>query len=226
MIPNCFASDGGLGAVLVNLQWVDGESGLCEGGVGPERANRTYLKESSQGGGFRPLMLRSLSFSLILVFGAAGLPAQEQGKTPAKELTQYVRDAQKAGLKDAEIQQYAVKSGWPEPLVKEAIEYVRATPKAQVAKAESQPATLPIATAPVANPPAATAPVAAAPAAVVEEKPALPPATPAATPRAEPRNPDGAEPGHAASAKPTARNRGAPEWDGIGADDVMRVGFV
>ena len=80
-------------------------------------------------------MLRSLLFSLILVFGAAGLPAQEQEKTPAKELTQYVRDAQKAGLKDAEIQQYAVKSGWPEPLVKEALEYVRATPKAQVAKA-------------------------------------------------------------------------------------------
>jgi polysaccharide export outer membrane protein len=158
-------------------------------------------------------MLRSLSFSLILVFGAAGLPAQEQGKTPAKELTQYVRDAQKAGLKDAEIQQYAVKSGWPEPLVKEAIEYVRAMPKAQVAKAESQPPTLPV----------ATAPVAAAPAAVVEEKPALPPATPAPTAKAEPRNPVGAEPDHAGSVKPAVPNRGVPDEYRIGEGDVMQV---
>jgi hypothetical protein len=29
MIPNCFAGDGGWEAVLVNLQRVDGESGLC-----------------------------------------------------------------------------------------------------------------------------------------------------------------------------------------------------
>jgi hypothetical protein len=28
MIPNCFAGDGDWGAVLVNLQRVDGESGL------------------------------------------------------------------------------------------------------------------------------------------------------------------------------------------------------
>ena len=71
--------------------------------------------------------------------------AQEQGNTPDKELTQYVRDARKAGLKDAEIQQYAVKSGWSEPAVKEALEYVRATPKSQAAKADSEPATMPVA---------------------------------------------------------------------------------
>ena len=57
-------------------------------------------------------------------------PAQEQAKTPAKELTQYIRDAQKAGLKDAQIQQNAVKSGWPEQLVTEALAYIRATPNA------------------------------------------------------------------------------------------------
>ena len=162
-------------------------------------------------------MLRSLSFSLILVFGAAGLPAQEQGKTPAKELTQYVRDAQKAGLKDAEIQQYAVKSGWPEPLVKEAIEYVHATPKAQVAKGDSEPAKLPVATAPVAN-----STVAAAPTPVVEEKPALPPSTPAPA-KVEPKNPVGAEPDHAGSVKPAVPNRGVPDEYRIGEGDVLQI---
>ena len=58
-------------------------------------------------------MLRSVLFALILVFGAVASRAQEQAKTPSKELTQYVRDAQKAGLKDAQIQENAVKSGWP-----------------------------------------------------------------------------------------------------------------
>src|ERR1017187_5349161 len=95
--------------------------------VGPERAERTYLKGIQPRGGFMALMLRSVSFALILIFGAVDLPAQEQEKTPAKELTQYVRDAQKAGLKDAQIQQNAVKAGWPEQLVTEAIKYVHAT---------------------------------------------------------------------------------------------------
>jgi polysaccharide export outer membrane protein len=162
-------------------------------------------------------MLRLVLFSLILVFGAAALPAQEQGKTPDKELTQYVRDAQKAGLKDAEIQQYAVKSGWPEPLVKEAIEYVHAAPKAQAAKGDAGPATLPAATPPVAKSPAA-----AAQAPVVEEKPALSQPAPA-TAKAEPKNPAGAEPEHAGSVKPTVPNRGVPDEYRIGEGDVLAV---
>ena len=79
-------------------------------------------------------MHRSFLFALILVFGAVDLPAQEQAKTPAKELTQYIRDAQKAGLKDAEIQQSAVKSGWPEQLVTEALTYIRTSASAAPAK--------------------------------------------------------------------------------------------
>ena len=163
-------------------------------------------------------MLRSLSFSLILVLGAAGLPAQEQAKTPSKELTQYVRDAQKAGLKDAEIQQYAVKSGWPEPAVKEALEYVHTTGKIEVSKGDSQPETLPAATAPAAN-----STVAAAQAPVVEEKAALPPAKPAAAEKVEPKNPAGAEPDHAGSVKPTVVNRGVPDEYRIGEGDVLQV---
>ena len=75
-------------------------------------------------------MLRTVLFSIVLVLGPADLLAQEQDKTPSKELTQYVRDAQKAGLKDDQIQQNAVKSGWPEGLVKEVMDSVRGTPKA------------------------------------------------------------------------------------------------
>jgi polysaccharide export outer membrane protein len=160
-------------------------------------------------------MFRLLLFSLILVFGTAALPAQEQGKTLDKELTQYVRDAQQAGLKDAEIQQYAVKSGWPEPLVKEAIEYVHAAPKAQAAKGNAGSATLPAATPPVAKPPAA-----AAQTPVVEEKAALPNAARAT---AEPKSPAGAGPDHAASVKPTVPNRGVPDEYRIGEGDVLQV---
>jgi polysaccharide export outer membrane protein len=142
------------------------------------------------------------------------LPAQEQGKTPDKELTQYVRDAQKAGLKDAEIQQYAVKSGWPEPAVKAAIEYVRATPKAPTEKADSEAATMP-----VTNPPVVAAPIAAGSTPIVEEKQALSPATPAPA-MAEPKNPVGVEPDHAGSVKP---NRGVPDEYRIGEGDVLQV---
>ena len=155
-------------------------------------------------------MLRLLLFSLILVFGAAALPAQEQGKTPDKELTQYVRDAQKAGLKDAEIQQYAVKSGWPEPLVKEALEYVHTTAKVQEPRGDGAPATLPV----------ANSPATAAQAPAVEEKAALPKAAPAT---AEPKSPAGAGSDHAASVKPTVPNRGVPDEYRIGEGDVLQV---
>jgi polysaccharide export outer membrane protein len=75
-------------------------------------------------------MLRTVLFSIILLYSAASLPAQVQDQTASKELTQYIRDAKKAGLKDDQIQQNAVKSGWPEGLVKEAMESVRAMPMA------------------------------------------------------------------------------------------------
>src|ERR1039458_6409763 len=87
------------------------------------------LKGIQLRGGFRALMLRSVLFALSLAFNAVDLPAQEQQKSLPREMTQYVLDARKAGLDDAQIQQNAVKAGWAEPLVKEAIEYVRAVPK-------------------------------------------------------------------------------------------------
>ena len=54
-------------------------------------------------------------FILILGLGLA------QDKAPPKELIQYIHDAKKAGLKDSQIQQNAVKVGWPDAVVSEAI---------------------------------------------------------------------------------------------------------
>jgi polysaccharide export outer membrane protein len=50
--------------------------------------------------------------------------------TPPKELVEYVREARKTGQNEFQIQQNAVKSGWPETAVNEAIAFVRSTDKA------------------------------------------------------------------------------------------------
>lgn len=73
-------------------------------------------------------MFRSISFSFIL--GAILLlqlpvAGQEKGNAPSKELLQYIQDAQKAGLKDAQIQQNALKAGWASTEVLQAISYAR-----------------------------------------------------------------------------------------------------
>jgi polysaccharide export outer membrane protein len=60
----------------------------------------------------------------VMVLHSAAF-AQQSDKTLAKELLQYVQDAQKAGLKDAQIQENAVKAGWPSPDVVAAISYTR-----------------------------------------------------------------------------------------------------
>src|ERR1017187_8632118 len=52
---------------------------------------------------------------LMLCLGLA------QDKAAPKELVQYIRDARKAGLNDGQIQQNAVKAGWPAAVVSEAI---------------------------------------------------------------------------------------------------------
>ena len=60
----------------------------------------------------------------LLAFGICTgiLPAGPQGKEPAKELLEYVQSAKKAGLKDAQIEQNAVKAGWPQDDVHGALE--------------------------------------------------------------------------------------------------------
>jgi polysaccharide export outer membrane protein len=67
-------------------------------------------------------MFRSASIALALVWGALQFSAVAQNeKAIPKELAQYVRDAQKAGLKPSQIRQNAVKAGWPEETVDDAL---------------------------------------------------------------------------------------------------------
>src|SRR5580765_2530237 len=152
-------------------------------------------------------MPRSVLFALILVFGAVASRAQEQAKTPSKELTQYVRDAQKAGLKDAQIQENAIKSGWPEQLVTEALAYLRATPQALAAKSD---------------PPASTSPAPVMPKTAVEEgkQASDKPTTPATL---EARNTSAAEPDASVGVKPAVPNRGVPDEYRIGEGDVLGI---
>jgi polysaccharide biosynthesis/export protein len=56
--------------------------------------------------------------------------AQEEKSVP-KELLQYVRDAQKAGLKPPQIRQKALSAGWAGPTVEEAMGTLEWTPKPQ-----------------------------------------------------------------------------------------------
>lgn len=149
-------------------------------------------------------MLRTVLFSIVLVLGPADLLAQEQDKTPAKELAQYVRDAQKAGVKDDQIQQNAVKSGWPEGLVKEVMDSVRGTPKASPGTVD-----LPVATTaePAAPKTASAVPEGAAPAAA----------------KFEPRSVGGAEPEPASIVKPAVPNRGVSDEYRIGEGDVLGI---
>ena len=152
-------------------------------------------------------MLRSVLFALILVFGAVASHAQEPAKTPSKELTQYVRDAQKAGLKDAQIQENAVKSGWPEQLVTEALAYLRTTPQALAAKSD---------------PPASTSPVPVMPKTAVEEgkQASDKPTTPATL---EARNTSAAAPDPTVGVKAATPNRGVPDEYRIGEGDVLGI---
>src|SRR5262245_18335361 len=68
------------------------------------------------------MSMRTPAFLVFVVLaGAVSLSAGGNDKAIPKELTQYVRDAQKAGMKAAQVRQSAVKAGWPEATVDEAI---------------------------------------------------------------------------------------------------------
>ena len=73
-------------------------------------------------------MFRSGFIVIALLLGVlySPLAAQEDKAVPA-ELKQYVRDAQKAGLKPDQIRQNAVKVGWPPVTVDEALNELRAS---------------------------------------------------------------------------------------------------
>lgn len=66
----------------------------------------------------------------ILLVGTAillqpSISAQEKEKAPPKDLVQYLQNAQKLGLDEAQVQQNAVKAGWSAAEVTEALSYLR-----------------------------------------------------------------------------------------------------
>jgi polysaccharide biosynthesis/export protein len=64
------------------------------------------------------VMLKTFLSFLVLMLGTLCIA---QDKAIPTELVQYIRDARKAGLKDSQIQQNAIKAGWPAATVGEAI---------------------------------------------------------------------------------------------------------
>src|SRR5215467_4397271 len=112
-------------------------------------------------------MFKPVFVALLFILSSMALPAVAQEKTPAKELVQYVRDSKKAGQKDAQIQENAVKAGWDAAAVEAAISYVRdqanavskpetAAPKQGTAPKQDTSGGTPIASAPSGIQPPAT----------------------------------------------------------------------
>ncbi len=137
---------------------------------------------------------------------------------PPKELVEYIRDAKKSGQNEFQIQQNAVKSGWPEGIVNEAITYVHATEKDDAA-ASSKPVVHD------KDAPAKPAGSAAAP----NSDPAGTPPAPmpaigfATTPAVDAAAPDKAKATPGGGGKQGAVNRGVPDDYRIGAGDVLEI---
>jgi polysaccharide export outer membrane protein len=155
-------------------------------------------------------MFRSI-WAGVLLLAVFGCLAAAQPKAPAKELVDYVLDARRAGLSDSDIQQKAVKAGWPAAEISEALSYLSAAaaekPGAKTTSAEPTPASNTKNNAapswqPANNP--------TSPAAI-----ALPGGTQAA-----PSVPAGT--GDAHSSGPNV-NRGVPDDYQIGAGDVLQI---
>ena len=165
---------------------------------------------------------------VMVLHGAAF--ALQSDKTPAKELIQYVQDAQKAGLKDAQIQENAVKAGWASPDVVAAISYARLgisgapeTAGAEVRNNSPEPKAAEIRE---PGPAPTVAPMSASAASAAEKTPgaAKAPATEnGAAGMKPPVISTPASPEGAGSIKPTVINRGVPDEYRIGEGDVVQV---
>jgi polysaccharide biosynthesis/export protein len=69
----------------------------------------------------------SLSMAFILGLSLSSASAVAQDKNLDGKLVQYVRDAKKSGQKQDQVQQKAVKAGWPAAAVSDAVAYVYGT---------------------------------------------------------------------------------------------------
>jgi polysaccharide export outer membrane protein len=70
----------------------------------------------------------TLMMALILGVSLISMRVVAQGDTLDAKLVRYVRDAKKAGQMQTEVQQKAVKAGWPPAAVSEAVAYVYGAP--------------------------------------------------------------------------------------------------
>jgi polysaccharide biosynthesis/export protein len=166
---------------------------------------------------FRASFATSLVAAIFLSLASGiSLPAFGQeaaaAAAPPKELVEYVREAKKTGQNEFQIQQNAVKSGWPEGVVNEAIAYVRSTDKEPAAKpAENGKGSSPK--------PAATANQGD------EKAGATPPATPAGSSAPAVAGAGTSTKGVTAEPAEThpAVARGVPDDYKIGAGDVLQI---
>lgn len=152
-------------------------------------------------------MLKSVCFGLIILIGGA-LPGIGQEQPFPKELIQYIRDAKKVGLPDAQIQQNAVIAGWNAAAVKEALESLGGTPKPATATGVKEQ-----------EPPKSEAPAQAV-------KPAFEqPSTASAPQRAGGETPaaSATPAGNDGGSAPKAIQRNVPEEYRIGEGDVIQV---
>jgi polysaccharide export outer membrane protein len=171
---------------------------------------------------FRVLFATTLVAAMfLLLFG--GLSSRAFGQETAtpnvspKELVEYIREAKKTGQNEFQIQQNAVKSGWPEGVVNEAIAYVRSSDKDASAAALAKPRD---------HEKAASSKPATAPANQgAESAGTTPPVTPtgSAAPVASGVPPSGKGAAVEADGNHAAVARGVPDDYKIGAGDVLEV---
>ena len=82
--------------------------------VGPERANFAIRSSIIEVRDSRVMLMRRFALIFSVWFAGALAPLYAQGNRDTQQLTQYVRDALKAGLNSRQIRQNAVKGGWAE----------------------------------------------------------------------------------------------------------------
>jgi polysaccharide export outer membrane protein len=182
-----------------------------------------------------------LALFIIVSMGAWHDIAAQDNVTP-KELVQYVRDARKAGLNEQQIQQSAVKAGWPSAAVGDAIALAATdskTPDKNAAKdpssavaAKAPGGTAQTSTIPPSTPVMQTAAPAVQPANMMPaadgapKNPATPPISHSPATMPGPTGVSGVPiPGVAdSSIKPSQPvSRGAPDDYQIGAGDILHV---
>jgi polysaccharide export outer membrane protein len=165
------------------------------------------------------------SFLAVFILAPLIVPAMAHDPAAPKELIQFVRDAKKAGLKESQAKWNAMRAGWPDAAVADAVAYIYGAPKRDVnphLAATAEPITEPPTERKTELPPAATAELATSTAPPAMPAPAPNVATATAT--GLPKGSDKSAPKTAASAKRhPAVDRGVPYDYQIGAGDILQV---